>query len=207
MHACIPITGSTFMISGKNRPERRLLPVLLGLLISTPALADLSLEMLLQQFSRIASDDVRFREVRQLALLEEPLVLEGILSYQAPDHLRKEVLTPEPSQFDISGNSLHIETANEQRTLPLDSHPLLRAFAESYRAILAGNETTLEEYFETELTGSIDSWTLRLQPRDRQARAYLEKIIMKGSGNRIHSAETLEASGDKSLMTLLPDND
>lgn len=183
------------------------MPVLLALFISTPALADLSLEMLLQQFSRTAAADVRFREVRQLALLEAPLIVEGTLSYQAPDQLRKEVLEPEPSLFEISGDSLRIETANEQRTLPLDSHPLIRAFAESYRAILSGNGKTLEEYFETELTGSIESWTLRLQPRDSQARAYLETIIMKGSSNHIYSTETLEASGDRSVMTIIPDND
>lgn len=195
------------MISGNNRPERRLMPVLLAIFISTPALADLSLEMLLQQFSRTAAADVRFREVRQLALLETPLVVEGTLSYRAPDHLRKEVLEPEPSLFEISGNSLRIETETGQRTLPLDGHPLIRAFAESYRAILSGNGKTLEEYFETELTGSIESWTLRLRPRDRQARAYLETIIMKGSGNHIHSAETVEASGDRSVMTIIPDDD
>ena len=195
------------MITGKVTPEPLLL---LALLVAAPVslvAADLSLDRLMQQFALITTADARFREEKQLALLETPLVVEGTLSYQAPDYLKKEVLTPEPSLFEIRGDSLHIEAGNEQRTLSLDSHPLIRAFAESYRAILSGNGTTLERYFDTELSGSIENWTLRLQPRDPQARDYIDAIIIRGSSGHIHSAETLEASGDSTLMTILPDHD
>jgi hypothetical protein len=193
------------MISGKVIPERRL--VCLVLLFSLPAAADVSLDGLMQQFARSGSADARFREEKHLALLQSPLVLEGTLSYQVPDYLKKEILEPHHSLFEISGNSLHIETGSEQRTLSLDSHPLIRAFAESYRALLSGNGAALERLFDTGLTGSIEHWTLRLVPRDTQARAYIEAIVLSGSGGQIHSVETLESSGDTTLMTLMPAND
>jgi outer membrane lipoprotein-sorting protein len=195
------------MISGKATADLRLLPALLVLLFSPSAMAELSLDMLMEQFTRISSAEVRFREEKQLALLQAPLVVEGTLSYQAPDYLRKEVTLPEHSLFEIRGDTLYIETGNEQRTLSLDSHPLIRAFAESWRALLSGNGKTLERHFETELSGNIEHWTLRLQPRDAQARTYIEAIIIIGSGVHIHSAETLEASGDTTLMTIMADDD
>jgi len=195
------------MISGKATADLRLLPALLVLLFSPSAMAELSLDMLMEQFTRISSAEVRFREEKQLALLQAPLVVEGTLSYQAPDYLRKEVTLPEHSLFEIRGDTLYIETGNEQRTLSLDSHPLIRAFAESWRALLSGNGKTLERHFETELSGNIEHWTLRLQPRDAQVRTYIEAIIMIGSGVHIHSAETLEASGDTTLMTIMADDD
>jgi len=194
------------MTSGKITAEPLLL-ALLVLCISPPACADFSLEMLLEQFSRTSSADARFREEKRLALLEAPLVVEGTLSYRAPDYLRKEVQQPEHSLFEISGDSLHIETGSEQRTISLDSHPLIRTFAESWRAVLAGNGATLEQHFETELTGTFEDWTLRLLPRDKQARAYISAIIIRGSSSHIHSTETLEASGDTTLMTITPEDD
>jgi len=195
------------MTSGKHTAELWLLLALLTLFSSPPARADFSLEILLEQFTRINSADARFREEKQLALLKAPLVVEGTLSYRAPDYLRKEVQQPEHSLFEISGNSLRIETGKEQHTLSLDTHPLIRAFAESYRAILSGNSATLEQHFETELTGTLEDWTLRLLPRDKQARTYITAINIKGSGNHIRSTETIEASGDTTLMTITPEND
>jgi hypothetical protein len=195
------------MTSGKITAEPWLLLVFLVLFISPPAWADFSLEMLLEQFTRTSAADARFREVKQLALLEAPLVVEGTLCYRAPDYLRKEVQQPEHSLFEISGDSLRIETGKEQRTLSLDSHPLIRAFAESYRAILSGNGATLEQHFETELAGTLEDWTLRLLPRDKQARGYIAVIIIRGSSGHIQSTETLEASGDTTLMTITPEDD
>ena len=65
------------MASGKITAEPRLLLVFLVLFISPPAWADFSLQMLLEQFTRTSSADARFREEKQLALLEAPLVMEG----------------------------------------------------------------------------------------------------------------------------------
>jgi outer membrane lipoprotein-sorting protein len=195
------------MTSGKYTIEPRLLLALLVLFISLPVRAGLSLEVLLEQFSETRSANARFREEKQLALLETPLVVEGTLSYRAPDYLRKEVTQPDHSLFEISGDSLRIETGKEQRTLSLDSHPLIRAFAESYRAILSGNGETLEQHFETELSGTIDDWSLSLVPRDKQARSYIASIIVRGSNGQIRSTETREASGDTTLMTITPEDD
>jgi hypothetical protein len=195
------------MTSGKHTAELWLLLALLALFSSPPTRADFSLDILLEQFTRINSADARFREEKRLALLEAPLVVEGTLSYRAPDYLRKEVHQPEHSLFEISGDSLRIETGKEQRTLSLDSHPLIRAFAESYRAILSGNGAILEQHFETELTGTLEDWTLRLLPRDKQARGYIAAIIISGSSGHIHTTETVEASGDKTLMTITQEDD
>lgn len=194
------------MISGKVTPDPPLLLALLVMFSGSLAAADFSLDMLMGQFTLITTADARFREEKQLALLDTPLVMEGRLSFRAPDYLKKEVLEPEPSLYEIRGDSLHIEAGNEQRTLALDSHPLIRAFAESWRAILSGNGAALERYFDTELSGSLDNWTLRLLPRDPQARDYIEAIIIRGRRGHIHSAETREASGDSTRLTITPDD-
>jgi hypothetical protein len=91
--------------------------------------------------------------------------------------------------------------------LPLDSHPLIRAFAESYRATLAGDRATLEQHFETELSGNMEFWTLRLLPRGEPVQERIDSIVLTGRGNRIRTIATLETSGDTTLMTIVPDGE
>ena len=188
-------------------PEPRSLLFLLLICITQNANADFTLDALMAQFAQTTYANAQFKEKKQLAVLKTPLILEGTLSYRAPDYLKKEVQQPEHSLFEISGDLLRIETETEQRTLSLDSHPLLRAFAESYRATLSGDGVMLRRYFETELTGTMDNWTLRLLPKDDQVRSHIEMIFLTGSGNHIYSTKTVEVSGDSSLMTIVPDNE
>jgi len=161
----------------------------------------------MEQFARITSGDAVFREEKHLALLDAPLVLEGTLTYRAPDYLKKEVRTPKRSAFEIDGDSLHIMKGMERHTLSLDSHPLIRAFAESYRAILSGDGATLEKHFQTELTGTLEDWTLRLLPRDERVGKYIDSIIISGSYGRIYATRTQEVSGDTTLMSIAPEHD
>jgi hypothetical protein len=177
------------------------------LCISRCATADLSLDELMTGFSRVNSAQARFEEHKTLALLTAPLVLDGTLYYRAPDYLKKEVLHPARSSFEISGDRIYIETQQEQRMLPLDSHPLIRAFAESYRATLAGDRATLEQHFETELSGNMEFWTLRLLPRGEPVQERIDSIVLTGRGNRIRTIATLETSGDTTLMTIVPDGE
>ena len=187
--------------------KTRYLLILLFALFSRNTSAEASLENLMQQFSVVQQASARFIETKQLALLESPLTIEGNLSYRAPDYLKKEVTHPDRSLFEIRGDLLHIETRTEQRTLSLDRHPLIRAFAESYRATLSGNRSVLEQHFKTELTGDMHDWTLQLLPRNEQVSTHIAAILMTGSQNRILSAKIIEVSGDTSLMKIIPDDD
>jgi len=192
------------MTSGRPRLLR---VAALALLILSPlARAELSLENLMAEFSQVTSAHGRFTERKTLGLLEIPLLLEGTLSYRAPDYLRKAVTRPEPSQFEIAGDQLTVETADGQRSFSLDDHPMLRAFSESYRALLAGDREALDRHYQTALSGSLGHWTLRLRPRDAQVGARIREITLTGSDHHILSVETLETSGDTSLMTIVPDD-
>ena len=179
----------------------------ISVLICQNIYADISLDQLMEQFSRNTKANARFTETKQLALLETPIVLEGALSYRAPDYLKKVVDHPDHSLFEIRGDLLNIETPNEYHTLSLDSHPLIRAFADSYRATLSGDKNTLVKHFETDLTGTIDKWTLRLSPKDNEVKSRIETILISGSKNHILTTKTIEASGDISLMKITPNEE
>ena len=125
------------MISGNPRLTGA--ATLLLLIFAPLVWAEMTLENLMAEFSQVTSAQAHFTELKTLTLLKEPLLLEGTLSYRAPDYLKKMVTRPEPSQFEIAGDRLIIATTAGKRSISLDAHPVIRAFAESYRALLAGD--------------------------------------------------------------------
>jgi hypothetical protein len=187
--------------------KSRTILFLLGLCICQYAFAEISLEVLMEEFSKITHASAKFTERKQLTLLTAPLILEGTLSYHAPDYLKKVVNKPSPSLFEISGESLYIETATEKLILHLDSHPLIRAFAESYRATRSGDSKTLTQYFDADLSGTLENWTLNLSPKDEYVRTRIRTIQMTGSGALIRSVKTVELSGNTSFMKITAAND
>jgi outer membrane lipoprotein-sorting protein len=164
---------------------------------------EVDLAELMQKLSEVRSAQGSFTERKYLSILSEPLILEGRVRYRAPDYVRKEYDGPESESYEVRGDHLTIEYPDgRRRELSVDEHPVLRAFVESYRGTLAGDLETLQRYFDLQLDGRMDDWILHLIPRQEDLAAYLSEVVMLGRDSIIYSVETLEASGDRSVMTV-----
>jgi outer membrane lipoprotein-sorting protein len=198
------------MISGAKAEGNRLLAWSLYALLSfTPiaawaqATADAELSQVMSALSSVRTAEGRFTERKYLSILSEPLVSEGTVRYRSPDYVRKEYDDPESETYEVRGDNLTIELPDgRRRDLSIDEHPVLRAFVESYRGTLAGDVETLSRYFALTLTGTMDDWSLTLTPRQAELAEHLSAVVMQGSGGRVLRVETLEASGDRSVMTV-----
>jgi len=165
--------------------------------------ADAELVALMRMLSEVGAAGGKFTERKYLSILDEPLILEGKVRYRAPDYVKKEYDDPNSESYEVSGDSLTIGFPDgRRRELSIDEHPVLRAFVESYRGTLAGDLDTLNHYFDLALSGRMDAWELRLTPRGPDLADYLIAVIMHGREGTVYSVETLEASGDRSVMTL-----
>jgi len=148
----------------------------------------------------------RFTETKQMEMLETPLLLKGTLLYRAPDYVRKEVFEPYAEIFEINGEQLTYQKGAKQRSLSLDEHPTIRAFAEAFRATLAGNLNILQQYFKLVLSGDRSQWTLRLEPLGTRLRTAIDAIVISGTGARPLTIKTLERDGTTSILDILPDD-
>lgn len=180
----------------------------LGLVLALPlsASAELSLERLMRDLAAVEAVDAHFSEVKELAILDEPMRLTGILRYRAPDYMKKQVLLPFREVMEVQGQRVLLENPDERMELDLDDHPPLRAFVESLRSTLAGHLDALRRYYRVDLRGERDAWEMRLQPRERLLKEAIEAIIIRGSGSEVVGVETLEKGGDRSVMTIVPSN-
>jgi outer membrane lipoprotein-sorting protein len=163
------------------------------------------LSQVMRALATVPAVEAAFREEKTLALLQEPLITQGVLYYRAPAYLRKRTLKPQPEEFQADGDWLTIEMAEQgRRDFNLKGYPQLQPFVEAIRATQAGDQATLERYYQLEFQGTLENWVLHLTPRDRQAAGFIKAIIIRGQRAWIASVETLEPDGDRSLMTVTP---
>jgi len=166
------------------------------------------LKQLMSELAQVKTAKSRFVERKYLSVLKEPLEFSGTLVYAAPGRLEKTTLLPKPESLVVEQNKLTIERegGRQRRTLMLQDYPEIWAFVESIRATLAGDLETLNRFYNTSLEGDAEHWQLTLQPNEPKMLAMVSLIKISGSRNWVDSIETLEADGDRSLMTVVKDD-
>lgn len=180
-------------------------PLLFSLWSLVVRAGDDALPAVMRALAATPAVEAAFREEKNLALLQEPLITQGVLYYRAPAYLRKQTLEPYPEEFQADGDWLTIETPEQgRRDFNLTGYPQLQPFVEAIRATQAGDRATLERHYQLEFQGTLADWLLRLTPRDRQAAKFITVIVIRGQRAWIASVEILEPDGDRSLMTVTP---
>lgn len=187
--------------------RRTLIRFFLALLVlpaSLPAFAAWDLAQLMDLLAQTKSGRARFVETRHLAVLDKPLVASGEMSFVAPDRLEKRTDKPRAESVRLDKDRLTVERGKQQTSVDIANQPLAQAFVASVRAALTGDRATLEKHYGLHLAGEREQWTLTLLPNEQAVAALVQRITIKGQRNRILSIDTLQADGDRSLLTLQP---
>jgi hypothetical protein len=167
------------------------------------------LQALMQGMAQVPASRSRFVETRHIALLTRPLELKGHLSYERPNRLTKHVQSPFDELLSVEGDAATLvnKTKGEQRLVSLREQPAIGALVASVRATLAGDLPQLERHYRIDFSGPREAWSLRLVPRDLQVRAIVDTITLAGAAARLKQIEIVEATGDRSVMTILHDGE
>lgn len=207
------------MTSGSAKPEAKPLPPWRRRRLAGLCLAALStwvaaaepgpvptLESLLACLAARAAIRVHFVETRTLALLTQPLRLEGTLEFRPPDHLAKHVEQPAEEHYLIDDGVVTVRKPGQgaDLTLNLQDYPPLQAFAESLRAPLAGDIEALRRYWQPSLGGSWRRWQLTLTPARAELGAVVRSVRLEGEQDRLLRMTLEEANGDHSQLGFQP---
>jgi outer membrane lipoprotein carrier protein len=120
----------------------------------------------------VGSLHARFRQVKTIALLREPLVSTGKLTYERPDRVRWEVETPDPLVVEMSSTGLRAGPPGEVQAI--DAGAAVRLFGD-----LAGLFTASQEYASTRFSigaGPAGWGSFLLTPRDPTVSQVIESI-------------------------------
>jgi hypothetical protein len=158
---------------------------------------------LIRRLAHPAPATIAFAEVRFSALLKEPLVVSGELSYQGANSLDRRVTQPYNETTEIRGESVRVLREGETtRSFALKRSPELRGLLTGFSALLAGDASTLEGVFDAKVTPDGDAWTLELTPTDARLRKRLKQIAIQGHNDMPRCFTIMNADGGASVMLL-----
>jgi len=141
-----------------------------------------------------------FVEYRFSHLLKKPMRSSGTLEYRADGVLVRNVVLPSPEVTEVDGDQVRVTRAGKPtRTLALQRAPQLRVLLGSFRALLEGHLTPLQQDFDLGLEENAPLWTLTLKPKDATLARHLARIEVHGTGDKPACMEALEPDGDGAL--------
>jgi hypothetical protein len=165
---------------------------------------DSELNRLMTLLSQRQHGEADFTEKKYLSLLKKPLESSGVLIYDAPDHLEQRTTLPRAQTVVLDHGIVTMQMGKRQRVLRLADYPQLAPLIDSIRATLAGDRAALERVFKLDLSGTLDQWQLRLQPRNAQLAANLKRIDMSGERDAVREVQVQQSDGDRSVMSITP---
>jgi hypothetical protein len=148
---------------------------------------------------------VAFLEERHNPLFETPMILSGYLEYLEAGVLRKVILAPDEQSLLIQADHVVIERDGEIRTLSLNKSGALKTMLGAIEAILAGEADKLEAVFDYELSGSADSWSMRLTPISRRIARQLTSLQVDGDGESATAIRFDLKGGEWHQMAIIRD--
>ena len=141
-----------------------------------------------------------FREVKEIAVLTEPLETRGRLYFVPPDRMLRESHAPVESRLVVDGDRVRMEQPG--RVLDLSESAMARGFVENFVVLWSGDLEALRERYRVGFDADASGWELTLTPRDATLGRVIETISLRGSSETLREIETREVDGDRTLMIL-----
>jgi hypothetical protein len=164
-----------------------------------------TLDGLLARFRAIPGLYARYREEKHIALLAEPIVSEGTIHFAPPRKMARHARTPSPSHIVLDAETLRFSDGTTTQQIDVGANPVVRALAESFLDVLAGDRAGLERSFFVDFhAGSGErapSWKLALVPKTPALLSVLTEIDFEGDGLVVSKMRIREASGDEGVTT------
>ena len=104
----------------------------------------------------------------------------------------------------LDGDQLVVERDGRRRSLPAAQLPGVAALVGGLRDTLGGNAQALRKNFKVVVQGDAANWQVDLLPSDPGSAELVSRITLRGRQDRLLEVETLQADGDRSVMTLSP---
>lgn len=187
----------------RSSPKRGLLRVVAALgLLAAGARAEpdtLELDELLHHMATTRGVVAEFRELKTLALLEEPLESRGTLYFQPPDRFVRVTREPAATRLVLVGSRMRFEDATGANDVDLAENPVARQFADNLVALWRGDRARLEKLYRLEFRADGPRWQLGLAPRGAPLDRFIASIRLAGDGATMRTMELLESDGDRTL--------
>ena len=180
---------------------------LIGLLMFTSALCfGQTQEEVMQTLTQAAASmqcmNCRFTQQKTMAMLEQPTVAEGLMSYNSPDKMRWEYTSPYSFALVVGGEKITKITDGNEEILDAKSGRMYQGIVSIIMSSATGKKLFDKSMFDVVITDDGEFWKAEMQPKKHNMKrmfAVLTFYFEKAS-NIISKVEMTEAGGDVTLI-------
>jgi len=155
-----------------------------------------------------ASLECKFIQKKNISVLSETVVSEGMMYFKKENNLRWQYSKPYSYIFILSSGKVTIKNENRTDRFDTNSNKMFREISEIMIGgvrgdVLAGNKKFTAQYFES---GSLVM--VKLFPRSKELKQLFSQINLTFGKNNwlVYSIEMVEQGGDNTLITFTEKN-
>lgn len=176
-----------------------------------PATADQKTEILQQiaaASSKINSLECKFIQKKNISVLSETVVSQGIMYFKKDDNLRWQYNSPYQYLFVLSAGKVMIKSENKTEKYDTDKNRIFKEISEIMIGGVSGKMLVDEKKFNTTFFVSNSSIKVVLIPKNKELQKLMKSITLAFSKKdwTVNSIEMIEKGGDSTLITFTEKN-
>lgn len=155
--------------------------------------------------SRLQSMCCRFTQTKELSILQEKMVSNGVMYYcRQGGRLRWEYQSPYAYTFVMNGNRVMMRSDERTDVIDTSQNRVFGQIARIMLNTLTGQCLSAEEEFDTRVNAGVNEWVAELAPRRRDMAQLFDRIRLHFDPQRgvVFRVEMVEKSGDKTVIDL-----
>lgn len=176
---------------------------LIGLLIFTSVLSfaqtqEEVMQTLTQAAASMQCMNCRFTQQKTMAMLSEPTVSEGLMSYNAPDRMRWEYTSPYAFALVVDGEKITKINEGNEEVLDAKSGRMYQGIVNIIMSSATGKKLFDKTMFDVDIQDVGEFWKAEMKPKRQNMKRMFSTLtfyFMKAD-NIINRVEMTEAGGD-----------
>jgi outer membrane lipoprotein-sorting protein len=162
--------------------------------------APTELVALMERFAESGGVRARFRELRHLSILIDPIETTGMLYFAPPDRLARHATWPGRSSVVVGAGRVSLGDEAGQRVFDFNTSEVAQALVGHLMIVFRGDLESLKAQYSISFDSDGENWTLDLEPRSRVLRGIIDRIRFTGRSRELSAMETRESNGDRTIM-------
>ena len=160
------------------------------------------MDMLTQTAASMQCMQCRFTQQKNMAMLAEPTVSEGFMSYNMPDKMRWEYTAPYAFALVVDGEKITKIADGTEEVLDAKSGRMYQGIVSIIMSSATGKKLFDKTTFDVAITDDGEFWKAEMKPKKRDMKRMFSMLTFYFSKNNnvINKVEMTEASGDVTLI-------
>ena len=144
----------------------------------------------------------RFTQQKTMAMLTEPTVSEGLMSYNSPDKMRWEYTSPFSFALLVDGEKITKITDGNEEVLDAKSGRMYQGIVSIIMSSATGKKLFDKSMFDVVITDDNTHWKADMKPKKHNMKRMFSMLTFyfNKENNIINKVEMTEANGDVTLI-------